>query len=204
MASLSIVTAPYMEPVSLEEAKLQLRVDGTEEDALIMMLISSARERAEQLTGRQLMTARWLLTLDCFPNRGPMDSDSGTFYPGNEIRLPKSPAKEVHTIRYLGINGEWKEMQVGEYIVDMRSEPARIHLPFGRFWPVTMPQLNAVEVEFSSGYASDVVVPSAIKQWIMWTVASAYKQREADAEKAVTQVSFMDGLLDPYRVVSAL
>lgn len=40
------------EPVSVDEAKLAARVDGTELDTLIESLISSAREAAEDLTGR--------------------------------------------------------------------------------------------------------------------------------------------------------
>ncbi len=58
---LQLVTPPAEEPVSLEEAKLHLRVDFDEDDALILALISAARQAAETITGRQLITARWKL-----------------------------------------------------------------------------------------------------------------------------------------------
>ncbi|WP_096232267.1 head-tail connector protein [Thermoanaerobacterium sp. RBIITD] len=52
--NLILIEGPELEPVSLEEAKLHLRVDGTEEDALISALISTAREFCESFTGRSL------------------------------------------------------------------------------------------------------------------------------------------------------
>ncbi|MCR4443215.1 MAG: head-tail connector protein [Peptococcaceae bacterium] len=42
--NLILIEGPPAEPVSLEEAKLHLRVDGNEEDTLISALITAARE----------------------------------------------------------------------------------------------------------------------------------------------------------------
>ena len=44
------------EPVTLEEARLHLRVDHTDEDALIGSIILAARELAEHETGRVFST----------------------------------------------------------------------------------------------------------------------------------------------------
>lgn len=46
------------------------------------------------------------------------------------------------------------------------------------------------------------LVPAAIRQWILRAVASAYAQRETVADKAILELprSFVDGLLDPWRV----
>ena len=53
--------------MSLTEAKLHLRVEVTDDDALITALISAARQYAETLTQRQFVTATWKLVLDSFP-----------------------------------------------------------------------------------------------------------------------------------------
>jgi len=60
-------SGPSSEPVTLAEAKLRLRVDHNDEDALIGALIASARESAEHELGRSIIATTWVLTLDRFP-----------------------------------------------------------------------------------------------------------------------------------------
>lgn len=48
---LQLLTPPTAEPVSLVEAKLHLRVDFNDDDALITSLITAARQAAETITG---------------------------------------------------------------------------------------------------------------------------------------------------------
>ena len=54
---------PAGEPLTLAEAKLHLRVDLNDDDALIAALISAAREQVEFLTGQRLITQTWALEL---------------------------------------------------------------------------------------------------------------------------------------------
>lgn len=52
MPILETVAQPTTEPVSLATAKLHLRVDGTDEDQYIGLLISGARQQVENYCGR--------------------------------------------------------------------------------------------------------------------------------------------------------
>ncbi len=59
-----LTTPPATEPLDLVAAKLHLRVDQAQDDALIESLIVAAREQAEFLTGQKLVTQSWTVTAD--------------------------------------------------------------------------------------------------------------------------------------------
>jgi len=73
--SLTLNTPPAAEPVTLADAKAHLKVDSTDDDALIASLITAARARAEWHTGRALVTQSWTLWLDAWPQRGIIEID---------------------------------------------------------------------------------------------------------------------------------
>ena len=86
---MQLITPPAGEPVSLAEAKLHLRVDFDDDDSLIQVLISAARQAAETLTNRQLVTARWRMVLDSFPGPSLMGVPAGQVFtlPGHAVLL---------------------------------------------------------------------------------------------------------------------
>ncbi len=187
--SLQLVTPPAGEPVSLAEAKLHLRVDVDDDDSLIGSLIAAARQSAETLTGRQMITARWKLVLDAFPCHA--------------ILLAKCPVQSVVNIQYLDMNGMSQTMPLIDYVVDTTCEPARITPVFGKTWPPTLPQIGAVTITFDAGYGAAAAVPEGIKSWIKLRVGSLYAHREEMSilmRGRIDPLPFVDGLLDPYRV----
>ncbi len=58
---------PVVEPVSLDEAKAHLRIDGGAEDALIISLILTSRLHIEAALGLALITQSWTLKRDAWP-----------------------------------------------------------------------------------------------------------------------------------------
>jgi hypothetical protein len=75
---------------------------------------------------------------------------------------------------------------------------------FGSAWPVSLPQIGAVQLVFGAGYGDAASVPAGIKSWIKLRVGSLYAHREEVAlltSGKIESLSFIDGLLDPYRVV---
>jgi len=204
---LQLVTPPAAEPVSLAEAKLHLRVDFPDEDALIASLIAAARQAAETITGRQLVTARWKLVLDSFPGPSLMGVPAGLSFslPGHAILLPKCPVQSVAAIEYLDMASVVQIMPPAEYTVDAACEPARVTPVFGRIWPIALPQIGAVTVTFDAGYGTAASVPEGIKSWIKLRVGSLYAHREEVAVLSrgkIEPLPFIDGLLDPYKVVT--
>ncbi len=175
--------------MSLAEAKLHLRVDVDDDDALISSLIATARQAAETLTGRQLISARWKLVLDAFP--------------WGEILLAKCPVQSIVSIQYLDMNGLSQMLPSSDYVVDTACEPARITPVFGKTWPPTLPQIGAVTVTFDAGYGAASAVPEGLKSWVKLRVGSLYAHREEMSilmRGRIDPLPFVDGLLDPYRV----
>ena len=202
---LQLVTPPAGEPISLAEAKQHLRVDGGDDDALIGSLITAARQAAETITGRQLMTARWRLVLDAFPGPLLMHAGSGSSFslPAHAILLAKCPVQSVVSVEYLDMNGTTQVLPASDYVLDAACEPARLIPVFGKTWPPTLPQIGAVTVTFDAGYGSASEVPEGLKSWIKLRVGSLYGHREEMAVLSrgrIDPLPFVDGLLDGFKV----
>lgn len=223
--AIQIVTAPTSEPVSLAEAKGYLRVDSdlSADDATITGLIAAARQDAEKITWRALITQTWKLVADRFPRPGYGYTASVWYGPqfgsmpgpitmvplegktGYEIFLPKPPLVSVNSIKYIDTNGVQQTMDPSLYLVDTVSEPGRITPAYGQTWPTIREQANAVEVNFTCGYGAAAAVPEGIKRWMKIRVATIYNNREEVAVLArgkVELLPYVDGLLDDYRVKS--
>jgi len=183
--SLKLITAPAHEPVTLAEVKDHLRVDTTDEDALISALIIAARQWAEEYTGRQFMAATWDWMLDVIPD-------------GFSVPLP--PLQSVTSIKYLDTDGAEQTLVSTAYRVDAISEPGRIALAYGQTWPSIYSVINAVTVRFVAGYTT---VPEPIRQAVLIMVGELYEQRQDSASYQVNAVPFgVRALLAPYKVWS--
>lgn len=191
---LTLVTPPAAEPVTLAEAKAHLRVEVTDDDAIITALIAAARALAEQETGRSLITQTWRRTHDQFPD---------------SVRLDRGPVQSVTSVKYLeSVAGEQTTLSPASYIVDSASAPGWVQPAYGFDWPDVWPEINAVEVTYVTGYGADgTAIPEPIKLWVKLMVGHYYANREASfvpaARVVMTPLAFIDGLLDPFRVVWA-
>ena len=220
-----IISAPTGEPVTLTEAREHLRIDDTNQDALIHGLITAARQTAETICRRAFVTQQWKAVFDRFPRaaasigsltwESPQWGIAPASLPvyqmpfegrtGFEIFLPLPPLISVDSIVYIDPNGATVTMASTDYIVDDVSEPARITPAYGTSWAATRNQTNAVTVTFTCGYGSAEDVPHAIKQWMLLQIAAMYENREADVvipRAVLLSMPFADGLLAPYRVIT--
>lgn len=160
--SLTLITGPSTEPVTLAQFKQHARISRDDEDALCEACIRAARVYAERVQRRQLCTATWRLSLDCF---------------SAEIRVPLPPLQSA-TIQYVDANGDTQTLDPSAYQVDAYREPGRIVPAYGTCWPDTRCQPNAVTVTFVAGYGAAAAVPETTKQAIKLLAGSFYENRE--------------------------
>lgn len=186
---LKLITAPAAEPVTLTEAKLHARVDHVADDTLITALIAAARQDAEHLTGRALITQTWEMVLPEFADS--MDLDLG-------------PVASITSVKYLDSDGVEQTLASTVYDLIEEALPPRLVLKTGQSWPATYTAEDAVRIRFVAGYGADATyVPAAIRAWLWVRISSLYAQREAfvaGVSVAEPPGRFIDGLLDPYRI----
>lgn len=177
--ALKLITAPSEEPISLGEAKAQLRVDWTNEDTQISSYILAAREYCEGFQNRQYITATWDLWLDDWPSKDRFD-------------IPLPPLQSVASIKYYGTDNTEYTLAATEYFVDDKSEPARIVLAYGKSWPsTTLRPVNGVVVRFTAGYGLAASVPQKVKQAMLLLITLMYEKRLPVVEgKIVGEVPF--------------
>lgn len=168
-----LVTPPDIEPVTVEEAKVQARVEHDADDALIEQLIAAARDAAEQRTGRALITQTW-------QQRGRPRDDV--------LELRRWPAIEV-----LSVSDEDGALSAADWrsVVGEAPEVELLNDPGGE-----------ITVEYTAGYgATAEVVPASIRQWILIAVSTMYEHREGEVTGTiVSEVGYVDNLLNDYRV----
>lgn len=203
------IAAPSAEPISNVEAKNYLRLDAdlTQDDSLIDTLISAARLYAEAYCGRSFITQQWRLVLDTFPSPQTLGVPWGKPWsiPPQAIQLERGPVISVDSVKYLDMGGTLQTMPASQYTADLSSPQPRITPVFGSIWPVVLPQIAAVQVNFTAGYgAAAANVPAGIRQWLLLRVSTLYRNREEVAilgRGKVDPLPFVDCLLDPYRVI---
>lgn len=173
--SISLVAAPYAEPVTLSEAKLQLGFGPMQDsdraasqilDDKLRRFIIAARRDCENWCNRAFMTQTWTLRRDSFPGHNLRYEWNG--YP--EIRMPKPPLQSICSFQYIDVSGMAQMLtqdttygvnpanpQYG-YQLDRGDEVryGRLLPPFARPWPPTRMVPANVIVQFRCGYGGPI------------------------------------------------
>lgn len=175
--SLVLFAGPSNEPLSVPEAKDWARITEDFEDDIIEGLIRSARSHVETLCGRALITQTWELYLDEFPC---------------QIDVPRPPLQSVTHIKYIDSAGTLQTLASSEYTVDTKAEPGRIVPAYGKSWPGTRYEPNAVQVRFIAGYgtkATDIEAKAPeLRRAIGVLTGTMYEQREVADEVSKVDV----------------
>lgn len=160
-------TDPTETPFDVAELKSFLRIDGLTdvyEDALLALLIKSAVGVCENYCRIALIQQTWTAKLDGFCS---------------EIILPRPPLIAVTSITYVDGNGDTQTLDSSVYQQDTFSRPGRIFPAYGRSWPTTRDQKQAVTVTWTAGYGADgTTVPENLKNGLKLLCGAFYAMRE--------------------------
>jgi len=185
-----VTTEPSVEPIILQEAKTHLRVDHSDEDSLITILIQAAREIVEQRTGKSLITQSRTIKLDYFPRCAT-------------ILLPYGPLISVTTVKYYDESNVEQTMSSSLYQVDAYSNVPRIFVT--DYWPATYDKINAVEIIYSAGYgANGSSVPKPLKQAMYLILGHLYEHREQVGDEMFELPFGAEALMSNYVVEQSI
>lgn len=168
---LSLVTPPSVSPVSVDDCKLQLRIEDTYDDEYIQILIDAATEYVggrDGLLGNKLLINQ---TWD-YSTTGP-DSDG-------KLCLPFSPVSSIASITYYDGDEVSQTATVSDFNLFGDEDYAYLKPKTGNTWPTIYNRPDGITVQFVAGYgaaASDI--PKNITQAILLIVAHWYENRTA-------------------------
>lgn len=208
--------APAAEPLSLDEVKLHLRVDDdlTDDDPLITLMISACRKEAEKRTARSFITQKWQLVMDALPG-GPYPSyatiGAPHSNPPHAVRFERGPVQSVDSIVYTDMAGVVQTITapgLPDYAIDLSGPVARMTPGFGKIWPIPLPQIGAVKINYTAGYGPNATdVPESVRLWMLAAVQTVYRNRgvliQLQRGERTEAFDFIDGFLEDVAVPEA-
>jgi uncharacterized phiE125 gp8 family phage protein len=165
MSYLRQLTDSGNEPVTIQEAQDQLRVDSDADQENVDLLIRAAREQFERDTDYVLTTQTWKYVAGSFPQ--------------GVICLRKSNISSIDSVQYVDENGDTQTFDASNYNTSIREDLSYIALNDGSSWPDTKTgQLDSVIVNFTAGYSDPPVnCKYDIKQAIRLLITHFYDNR---------------------------
>lgn len=195
--SLTLITAPTVEPVSLAEVKEWLKVDDdlTGEDATLQAMIVGVRNHLDGHSGRlgrAINTQTWRLDLPCFKTR---------------IKLPLPPLQSVSSVKYYDTDGTLQTVATSVYeVITNGTSGGYIHLLGDQSWPtdIDTDRDEPVQITFVAGYGGSWNdVPQGLRNAMCFMIADHFENRgEKIIGSSVVENSTTQMMLAPYRVMS--
>jgi uncharacterized phiE125 gp8 family phage protein len=167
--SAALITAPAIEPITLEEAQTHLKVNG--EDDYLTSLIITARMMVERYLNRSLLLQTWKAYASCWHVK---------------MCLPYPPLLSVTSVKYYDVDGVLRTLTVNtEYWVNTADQPGNVQTVYD-FSP---PELqygrpNSIEIEYTAGYRATgtdtekrTAVPAQIKHAMKVLMTDLHEHR---------------------------
>lgn len=176
--SLVRVTAPAVSPISVAEAKAQMRVEGSDDDAIIQRLIEAAVAfvDVQGVLGRAMITQTWGEWLAPNPST---------------VMLSLGPVQSVSAIKYYDVDGVLQTATLADFNVFGTPNRITITPKTGKAWPTTQTRDDAIKIEYVIGYGDSAAsVPQTVRHGLMMLVAHWYENRETAQEKQMQDLPY--------------
>lgn len=171
--------APTELAVDLSLARLNLRVDGNDLDALITIWIQGITRKLERDVGQVFMEQKWEVRLPSFPGAG------------EPIDLPH-PAMEITAVKYLNADVE-TSLATGAFRLNVGNYSSSMLAAAGTPWPVGA---TNIVVTVKCGYGSTPsAVPETAKLFILAKLVEQYDPITR-TERDTVQSVYLDRLVD--------
>lgn len=181
-----LVTAPAQRVISLASLKNFLRIDTTDDEAMLQIQLKTAEKRLESELGIKFVTQTWDVFFDSFPfSRRSEKWWDGTRegaitelynYGEGQIELPFGPAQSVTGVYYYEEDNTENTVAASNYTLDTASTRARIGLKTGQTWPSTiLKPNNGVKVRAVFGYGAGYIESPATESTISADIQEAVK-----------------------------
>ncbi len=187
------VDGPDVEPITVEQARLNTRIDLDTDDDILERLIKGAREFVEKYINGALITQDWIVYFDI--------DDKVTCR--GAILLPFMPVQEIDAITSYDRDNDGEEMEVTDYYLSGR----RVCLNSGSLWPTDLRDYDCLAIEVVVGYGDDAEsIPTPILEAMYKLIAHGYEHREAyfdstDPVPLYANVPWsITSMLQPYRI----
>lgn len=182
--SMSVITGPASEPITLAEAKLHCRVDTDADDTRLTSAIVAARIVAESRTNRAIVSQ----TREAKFSDWPGTDDRGV---QQVFRLPGAPLTSVTSVKYYDGNGTEQTLASTVYDVLTASEPGEVVLKPGQSWPAIQNDKRApITIRYVCGYTDADAVPDDIKIAMHMLIAHWYKIGETTVAGMISKTPF--------------
>ena len=160
------VTPAAISPVSVDEVKVDQRIDHDEEDLQLQALIDAATAHAVGVVGKCLINEVWSISVRCVPRSG-------------RVHLPKTPVQAIESVAYYDHDNQIQSLLIADFYLYGDEDWSYIE-PISGVWPVLYERLDALTVTFKTGFGdTPESVPANIRQAVRLMTGHWYANREA-------------------------
>lgn len=197
-----VKTASTAYPVSLTEAKAQLRIASadTTYDTEITRLITAATQWIERRYGISLITQTRIQYQDNFYEKYPIFRNFlGPYYSRYPVTVLNPPVQSITSLKYYDTNGVLQTLtETTDFICAGKMTPTvgaqDIEIPRiypVSSWPVFKWIPDAIQIEYVAGFGVDsTYVPEVIKTAVLMVLSGLFENRQEEGTSPDRLVKF--------------